>query len=97
MSEDTKDQKIEYEKSKQLDNENLTPENALEIISPAVRALQQNWLNNALNLANTMKNGSRISPGMFEDIKSAREQFEELERARLILNNLSKEQEKVEK
>ena len=81
------------EKRKFLDNDDdITLDNALEIITSAAKSLQQIWLNNALNLANNMKSGINISPGIFDDIRRSREQFEELERARLILNNLIQDQ-----
>jgi hypothetical protein len=38
-----------------------------------------------VGLANAIRSGKPVSPGAFEDVKRLREQFEELERARLIL------------
>ena len=84
---------LSKDEKKLLDsNDDITPDDALRIITTAAKSLQQIWLNNALNLASNMESGINISPGMFDDIQRSREQFEELERARLILSNMIQDQ-----
>lgn len=66
----------------------LSPEKAAEVMAPAAGAIQRRWLSAAVSVANAIKNGQPVSNGTFEDLHRLREQFEELERARIMLTNL---------
>ena len=64
---------------------NLSPDQAVQVIQPAAAAVRQTWLTAAITLANAIRGGKPVTPGAFEDVKRLREQYEELERARVTL------------
>ncbi len=67
---------------------NLSPGEAAELMQGAVIGMGQQWLQSAVTIANVLKNGQPVHRGTFEDLRQARENYEELERARLHLQNL---------
>lgn len=68
---------------------NLAPAAAAELMSATVLNLRQQWLQSAVTVANILKNGQTVNRGTFEDLQRLRENFEELERARIVLLKLS--------
>ncbi len=68
---------------------NLAPAEAAELMSATVRNLRQQWLQSAVTVANVLKSGQTVNRGTFEDLKRLRENFEELERARIVLVKLN--------
>ncbi len=67
---------------------NLTAGEAAELIQGAVIGMRQQWLQSAVTIANVLKNGQSVHRGTFEDLRQVRENYEELERARLHLQDL---------
>ena len=67
---------------------NLTAGEAAELMQGAVIGMRRQWLQSAVTIANVLKNGQPVHRGTFEDLRQVRENFEELERARLHLQNL---------
>lgn len=67
----------------------LSADQAAQVVQPAAAAVKQSWLTAAIGLANSIRMGKPVSPGGFEDVKRLREQFEELERARIVLQGIS--------
>ncbi len=67
---------------------NLSPGEAAELMQGAVIGMRQQWLQSAVTIANVLKNGQPVHRGTFEDLRQVRENYEELERARLLLQNL---------
>ncbi len=52
--------------------------------------MRQQWLQSAVTIANVLKNGQTVHRASFEDLRHVRENYEELERARLLLQNMAK-------
>ena len=63
----------------------LGPAEATELMNSATAGLRQQWLQSALNIANTLKSRQAVNRGTFEDLRRLRENYEELERARAVL------------
>lgn len=72
----------------------LSAEQAAQVVLPAAMALQRNWLTAAINVAGAIKAGRPVNPGTFEDLRHLREQYEEIERARLALQGVDAAQKK---
>ncbi len=68
---------------------NLAPAEAAELMSVTALNLRRQWLQAAISVANILKNGRTVNRGTFEDLKRVRENFEELERARIVLQKLN--------
>ena len=68
---------------------NLAPAQAAELMSATVLNLRQQWLQSAVTVANILKTGQTVNRGTFEDLQRLRENFEELERARIVLLKLA--------
>ncbi len=66
---------------------NLSAGEAAELIQGVVSGMRQQWLQSAVTIANVLKSGQTIHRGTFEDLRQVRENYEELERARLHLQN----------
>ena len=69
---------------------NISPGEAAALMSATVLGLRQQWLQSAVTIANVLKAGQTVHRGAFEDLRRARENYEELERARLFLQGLEK-------
>ena len=54
----------------------------------AVQNMRRQWLQTAVTLANVLKSGQSVHRATFEDLRRSRENYEELERARLVLQNI---------
>ena len=67
---------------------NLAPSEAAELMSATVLNLRQQWLQSAVTVANILRGGKTVNRGTFEDLKRLRENYEELERARIVLLKL---------
>ncbi len=67
---------------------NLTAGEAAELMQGAVIGMRRQWLQSAVTIASVLKNGQSVHRGTFEDLRQVRENYEELERARLHLQNL---------
>ncbi len=67
---------------------NLSAGEAAELIQGVGSGMRQQWLQSAVTIANVLKSGQTIHRGTFEDLRLLRENYEELERARLHLQNL---------
>jgi hypothetical protein len=67
---------------------NLSANEAAEIVQGAVNGMRQQWLQAAVTLSNALKNGQGVGLGSIEDLRRLRENYEELERARLVLQNI---------
>ncbi len=67
---------------------NLSAGEAAELMQGVVSGMRQQWLQSAVTIANVLKSGQTIHRGTFEDLRLLRENYEELERARLHLQNL---------
>ncbi len=67
---------------------NLTAGEAAELMQGAAIGMRRQWLQSAVTIANVLKNGQSVHRGTFEDLRQVRENYEELERARLHLQNL---------
>ncbi len=79
----------EHERTKgQPEAINLSAGEAAELIQGVVAGMRQQWLQSAVTIANVLKSGQTIHRGTFEDLRILRENYEELERARLHLQNL---------
>jgi hypothetical protein len=63
----------------------LSQNEAARLLDDASRDLRQRWLQAAINIANVVKGGQAVSRGTFDDLRHIREQYEEIERARLFL------------
>jgi hypothetical protein len=66
----------------------LSAKRAAQHVQPAAVALQRAWLGTAVGLASAIKAGRPVKPETFQELHRLREQFEEMERARLALQNL---------
>lgn len=69
----------------------LSRENAALVLGGAVGVMQNNWLQSAVAVAQAVNDRKPVSTGAFDDLRRIREHFEELERARLVLRNLSQQ------
>ena len=67
---------------------NLSAGEAAELMSATVQRMRQQWLQSAVTVANALKNGQTVHRASFEDLRQVRENYEELERARLLLRNM---------
>ncbi len=67
---------------------NVSPGEAAELMSATVNRLRQQWLQSAVTIANVLKGGQTVHRGTFDDLRHLRENYEELERARLFLRNV---------
>ena len=67
---------------------NLSASEAAELMSATVQRMRQQWLQSAVTVANALKNGQTVHRASFEDLRHVRENYEELERARLLLRNM---------
>lgn len=68
---------------------NLSADEAAGLMSTTVQKLRQQWLQSAVTIANVLKGGQTIHRGTFDDLRQLRENYEELERARLFLKNMA--------
>ena len=67
---------------------NLSASEAAGLMSTTVQRLRQQWLQSAVTIANVLKGGQNVHRGTFDDLRQLRENYEELERARLFLRNM---------
>jgi hypothetical protein len=67
---------------------NLSAGDAAVLMSTTVNRLRQQWLQSAVTIANVLKNGQTVHRGTFDDLRQLRENYEELERARMFLRNV---------
>ncbi len=67
---------------------NLSAGEAAELMSATVQRMRQQWLQSAVTIANVLKNGQTVHRASFEDLRQVRENYEEIERARLFLRNM---------
>ncbi len=67
---------------------NLSAGEAAELMSTTVQKMRQQWLQSAVTIANVLKNGQTVHRASFDDLRHVRENYEELERARLFLRNM---------
>lgn len=81
--------KSDQEAPSQPASTNLAPAQAAELMSGTVLNLRQQWLQSAVAVANLLKSGKTVNRGTFEDLRRMRENFEELERARIVLLKLN--------
>ena len=72
----------------QTETINLSAREAAELVQGAVNGMRQQWLQSAVTLSNALKNGQGVGLGSIEDLRRLRENYEELERARLVLQNI---------
>ena len=72
----------------QPETTNLAPAEAVKLMSATVLNLRQQWLQSAVTVANILRGGKTVNRGTFEDLKRMRENYEELERARIVLLKL---------
>lgn len=63
----------------------LAPAEALKLMSATALNLRQQWLQSAVSVANILRSGQTVNRGTFEDLRRLRENYEELERARMVL------------
>lgn len=68
---------------------NLTPGQTADLIDNAVGKLRIGWLQSAVTVAKFLQSGQHVSRGIFEDVRNLRENYEEMERARLFLKKMS--------
>lgn len=68
---------------------NLSPGEAAELMQDAVNIMRKQWLQTAVTLASALKNGQAVSRGTYQDLRHLRENYEELERARFVLQNVN--------
>ena len=67
---------------------NLSVGEATELVQGTAIGMRQLWLQTAVTLSNALKNGQSIGLGSIEDLRRLRENYEELERVRLVLQSL---------
>ncbi len=67
---------------------NISAGDAAELMSATVHGLRQQWLQSAVTIANVLKSGQNVHRGTFDDLRQVRENYEELERARMFLRNM---------
>lgn len=66
----------------------LSAKRAAQYVQPAAQALRRAWLGTAVGLASAIKAGRPVKPETFQELHRLREQFEEMERARLALQGM---------
>ncbi len=67
---------------------NISAASAAELMSATVHGLRQQWLQSAVTIANVLKSGQNVHRGTFDDLRLLRENYEELERARMYLRGM---------
>lgn len=67
----------------------LSAKRAAQHVQPAALALRRAWLGTAVGLASAIKAGRPVKPETFQELHRLREQFEEMERARLALEGMN--------
>jgi hypothetical protein len=67
---------------------NVSAGEAAELMSTTVSRLRQQWLQSAVTIANVLKSGQTVHRGTFDDLRQLRENYEELERARMFLRGM---------
>ena len=67
---------------------NVSAGEAAELMSTTVNRLRQQWLQSAVTIANVLKSGQNVHRGTFDDLRLLRENYEELERARMFLRGM---------
>jgi hypothetical protein len=67
---------------------NVSAGEAAELMSTTVNRLRQQWLQSAVTIANVLKSGQNVHRGTFDDLRQVRENYEELERARMFLRKM---------
>ena len=67
---------------------NVSATEAAELMSTTVNRLRQQWLQSAVTIANVLKSGQTVHRGTFDDLRLLRENYEELERARMYLRGM---------
>ena len=67
---------------------NVSAVEAAELMSTTVNRLRQQWLQSAVTIANVLKSGQTVHRGTFDDLRLLRENYEELERARMYLRGM---------
>ncbi len=67
---------------------NVSAVEAADLMSTTVNRLRQQWLQSAVTIANVLKSGQTVHRGTFEDLRLLRENYEELERARMYLRGM---------
>ncbi len=67
---------------------NVSAGEAAELMSTTVNRLRQQWLQSAVTIANVLKSGQNVHRGTFDDLRLLRENYEELERARMYLRGM---------
>ena len=67
---------------------NVSAGEAAELMSATVNRLRQQWLQSAVTIANVLKSGQTVHRGTFDDLRQLRENYEELERARMFLRGM---------
>ena len=66
----------------------MSPSQAADVVGAAVANIRQRWLQISVTVASAIRNGQAVSNGTFEDMRQLREKYEELERARLVLQKM---------
>jgi histone deacetylase complex regulatory component SIN3 len=66
----------------------MSAKRAAQHVQPAAQALRRAWLGTAVGLASAIKAGRPVKPETFQELHRLREQFEEMERARLALQGM---------
>ena len=64
---------------------NISSTEASEILQRAVGDLRQSWIQGAVRVASIVSAGQTVGRGTFDDLRTLRENWEELERARSFL------------
>lgn len=64
---------------------NISKEEATEVLQRAVGDLRQGWIQGAVRVASIVNAGQTVGRGTFDDLRNLRENWEELERARVYL------------
>ena len=67
---------------------NVSAVEAADLMSTTVNRLRQQWLQSAVTIPNVLKSGQTVHRGTFEDLRLLRENYEELERARMYLRGM---------
>ncbi len=67
---------------------NVSAVEAADLMSTTVNRLRQQWLQSAVTIANVLKSGQTVHRGTFDDLRLLRENYEELERARMYLRGM---------
>ncbi len=67
---------------------NVSAVEAADLMSTTVNRLRQQWLQSAVKITNVLKSGQTVHRGTFDDLRLLRENYEELERARMYLRGM---------